>query len=229
MWMQSYSKTYPNLPTSLHLIPVCLSKLIILPLSENKIVGSLNENGPKDSCIRMLNPVSGTVWEGSGGVAFLVRGAGSLGVGLRGFKYSMPFPVSTLYSFSQGLPGKLLCTLSALCLWIRYKLSATAWAPCFPACMDSKLLIKYPPPAFLCNLGYTGTRSIDQASLEFIQRSSSLSSASQVLGICQQVPQTSCLVFITKVTKTKQKQTKLNSLFFIKTLSHYSSGWPATH
>lgn len=130
-------------------------------------MGGLNENGPKDSCIRMLNPVSGTVWGGSGGVAFLVRGAGSLGVGLRGFKYSMPFPVSTLYSFSQRLPGKLLCTLSALCLWIRYKLSATAWAPCFPACMDSKLLIKYPPPAFLCNLGYTGTHSIEQASLEF--------------------------------------------------------------
>lgn len=96
----------------------------------------------------MLDPVSGTVWEGSGGVAFLVRGAGSLGWG---FKYSA-FPVSTLCSFSQGLPGKLLCTLSALCLWIRFKLSATAPTPCFPACMDSKLLIKFPPPAFLCNL-----------------------------------------------------------------------------
>jgi hypothetical protein len=35
--------------------------------------GSLNENGPMDSCVEIWPPYDGTVWEGLGGVALLEK------------------------------------------------------------------------------------------------------------------------------------------------------------
>lgn len=91
-------------------------------------MGGLNENGPKDSCIRMLNPVSGTVWEGSGGVAFLVRGAGSLGVGLRVSNTLCHSQLAhyTLLSLRVSQVSSCVLSLPCACGSGRYKLSATA-------------------------------------------------------------------------------------------------------